>query len=1416
MWRCNAGHTAQTAHELPPTLRLQWVRQYPRRVPVWNDPLNQDMMPYDRILEPVVAEGRMFLGFNDSDKVVALNVVDGSKIWSFYTDGPVRFSPVVHKGSVYVASDDGYLYCLSATDGTLRWRFRGGPSDRRVIGNRRVISSWPARGGPVVADDTIYFAASIWPFMGTFIYALDATTGEVRWLNDDTSSEFQKQPHSAPSFAGVAPQGQLAVAGDLLVVPGGRSLPAAFDRKTGKLKFFNFGGKGQGGSFVAADETRALVHTRVRGTMELALPDGDATKLRVNEPVLAGKLLYTFVDAKAATDEEKATPAVVAAFDRKGKKLWEVEVDASGDLIQAGSRLYGVGKGMITAIDLPRDDKPAAIAWSLPVDGNVVRLVAATDRLFAVTVDGRVMAFGEGVGEPRLVVQEAVVLQPSEKEILAAKNLLETTGQREGYAFWFGVDDPGLLEAAVLESDLHIVAIDPDAGKIEGLRKHFDDAGLCGNRIALHVGTIDSFAAPAYIANLVVVSRAAAASLADSTRLGRLYESVRPYGGKLRIQGTEESVAGLAASLAVAQLPKANLQLHRAAAVIAREGALPGAADWTHAYGDIANTVKSDDERVKLPLGILWFGGPSNMDVLPRHSHGPSEQVVGGRLFIEGMNSLSARDVYTGRTLWKREFPELGTYQVYFDETYADTPLSTTYNQVHIPGANARGTNYVATEDGVYLVVGSRCLLLDAAGGKTVREFVLPADADGESTKWGYVGVYGDLLLAGAGFGDYSQRLGYEYEATKKKTVAWSPDFFGSLGLVAFDRQSGEICWQVQAKNSFLHNGIVAGGGRVYLLDKLPKRVEEQNRRRGADPADTYRLVTVDAKSGDIVWTSEDVFGTWLSYSEGHDLLLQAGAAASDRSLDEVGSGMAVYRGADGSLVWEKRDFSYAGPCILHGDTLITNSTSYKESKGAFSLLDGSPVMITDPVTGESFPWRFVRTYGCNTAVACENFLTFRSGAAGFYDLANHGGTGNFGGFKSSCTSNLIVANGVLNAPDYTRTCTCAYQNQTSLALVPMPENEVWTYNLFAQPEEGAPEMRRLGVNLGAPGDRVADDGTLWINVPADEGTSPKVTVEVNEGVEWYCDHSSRIERGNQPWVAASGGKGIKQLTMHLVPPPEDEPNVVVSVAKSADDAEEDPSGQVDLTSSDLELITDGDPQTVGIRFPKVPIADGANIQRAYVQFEVDEANSEPTNLEIRGHAIDNAPAFAAKKNNITARRTTTAAVNWQPKPWSTKAEPGPDHQTPDLTAILNELLGRPGWKQDQALALIIRGTGKRVATSADGGSKGYPKLIVELEDTPTADETPATSKPVVPHTVRMVFAEPDAATKPGDRLFDVVLQGKVVSPTLDVVAKAGGPMRSIVKTWNDVPIGDTLQIELRPKSELAPVLSGVEISRQQ
>ena len=143
------------------------------------------------------------------------------------------------------------------------------------------------------------------------------------------------------------------------------------------------------------------------------------------------------------------------------------------------------------------------------------------------------------------------------------------------------------------------------------------------------------------------------------------------------------------------------------------------------------------------------------MDVLPRHGHGPPEQVIGGRLYIQGMNSLNCRDVYTGRVIWNRNFKDLGTYDIYYDETYKDIPLDPAYNQVHIPGANGRGTNYVATEDAIYLVVGNSCYVLDVWTGDTINTITLPEEVGGKDREWGYIGVYNDVLIGGVGFANF-------------------------------------------------------------------------------------------------------------------------------------------------------------------------------------------------------------------------------------------------------------------------------------------------------------------------------------------------------------------------------------------------------------------------------------------------------------------------------------------------------------------------------------------------------------------------------------------------------------------------------------------------------------------------------------
>ncbi|MEN3943790.1 PQQ-binding-like beta-propeller repeat protein [Prosthecobacter sp. SYSU 5D2] len=1119
MWRYDAGRTAASDEVLPEGLELQWERVESPREQVWDDPLNHDLMPYDRIFEPVVMGGKMFIGYNDRDKVVALDLETGAKVWTFYTGGPVRLPPVCWEGKVYFTSDDGHLYCVKAEDGSKVWSFSAAPSAMKTLGNMRLISAWPARGGPVIKDGKVYFAASIWPFMGTFLYALDANSGEVVWVNDGTGADFIKQPHSAAAFAGVAPQGALVATKDTLLVPGGRSVPAGFDLSTGELRYFhlNDGGKGNGGSFVAAGEKYFYVHTRERGVRVYDLKTGTAGKSTMNEPVIVGDRLY------AAKVTEKDDP-VVQALGTSEKVLWEVKADGSGDLIQAGGHLYAAGKKTLSAIELPKSDKDKArVAWTLPVEGNVQRLLASNGKLVAVTLDGRIQVYGQGKKTGRLVVEPmSMNMRDAEAEKLA-KTLVEKVQDEGGHCLVYGLGSIGLVNALLSTTDMQITVVDPDAEQVELARKAYDESGMLGKRITFHAGDALSFQAPPYFAHGVVVSPEMSELMSRPEMLKAAYASVRPYGGILLWLGEKApDVSGL---------EKARVEAVDGQQLIIREGALPGAADWTHQYGDIGNTVKSNDSRVRAPLGVLWFGGSSNMDVLPRHGHGPPEQVVGGRLYIQGMHSFSARDVYTGRVIWQHDFKDLGTFGIYYNETYEDTPLSTAYNQKHIPGANGRGTNYAATEEAVYVAVHGECHMLDSRTGELMKKIPI-REEKGDPAQWAFIGVLEDLLIGGDDFAHFSLQLG----GVKSRTQAPIEDYSASAGLAVYDRHSGKLLWRVKAKHSFLHNGIVAGNGRIYCLDKLTTHAEGLLKRRGRDLPKDYRIVALDARTGETLWEQEkDLFGTWLGYSAEHDLLLQAGAKASDRLSTEVGDGMIAYHGKNGAVRWQDLEREYTGPCILHNELILTGANSYSKSGGAFNLLTGEDHLVKNPLTGKMEPWRLNRTYGCNTIIASEHLLTYRSGSAGFYDLDSMSGTASLGGFKSGCTSNLVVANGVLNAPDYTRTCSCSYQNQTSLALIHMPEMEMWSYSQFGLDGEQGDRILRAGINFGAPGNRRDPAGTLWLEHPhVGDGNAPQMGVEGVDRVKWFRRHSSQVtaKGEGQTWIAASGLMGEGEIVI--------------------------------------------------------------------------------------------------------------------------------------------------------------------------------------------------------------------------------------------------------------------------------------------
>ncbi|MCR9119360.1 MAG: PQQ-binding-like beta-propeller repeat protein, partial [bacterium] len=255
MWRFDAGRTGATPETPPENLSLQWERQ----LPVVEPAFHSSRLQFDAGYEPVAADGLLLVASSRHDSVTAFDAATGELIWTFRTNGPVRFAPAISKESVCFGSDDGYLYCVALKTGELIWRHQATPSSRQLLGNRRLISVWPVRGGPVTSEGTVYFAAGVWPFEGVFVVALEIETGKLIWRNEAMGHMYGTQPHNTKAMGGLAPQGYLVVNGEELIVPCSTAYPARLNRKTGELIEFELPAPGRvpGGWFAAVDSKTA-------------------------------------------------------------------------------------------------------------------------------------------------------------------------------------------------------------------------------------------------------------------------------------------------------------------------------------------------------------------------------------------------------------------------------------------------------------------------------------------------------------------------------------------------------------------------------------------------------------------------------------------------------------------------------------------------------------------------------------------------------------------------------------------------------------------------------------------------------------------------------------------------------------------------------------------------------------------------------------------------------------------------------------------------------------------------------------------------------------------------------------------------------------------------------------------------------
>lgn len=181
-YRCDSLRTASSSEPGPQRLAMLWEAPLgdlpePHWAADWN------LRAGGRVSSPVVAGSLAIAAATDQHRLVAVDAATGQPRWTFSAGGRIDCPPTLHEGLCLFGSRDGWVYCLRAEDGALRWRFCAAPQDQRIVAYGQLESRWPVVGGVLVYQGKAYFGVGRHAGAdgGITVCALDPLSGELLW-----------------------------------------------------------------------------------------------------------------------------------------------------------------------------------------------------------------------------------------------------------------------------------------------------------------------------------------------------------------------------------------------------------------------------------------------------------------------------------------------------------------------------------------------------------------------------------------------------------------------------------------------------------------------------------------------------------------------------------------------------------------------------------------------------------------------------------------------------------------------------------------------------------------------------------------------------------------------------------------------------------------------------------------------------------------------------------------------------------------------------------------------------------------------------------------------------------------------------------------------------------------------------------
>ena len=752
----------------------------------------------------------------------------------------------------------------------------------------------------------------------------------VVWTNDGDGSLYMKQPHNTDAFASIAPQGPLVV--HRRHAPGPRRplrprLLRSHDRQAAALP--------AGRERQARRRLGSRRHRRLSSSTAAASSTSPprsiwpTTASRSSSPRTSSSPTPTGIcrvlDLKTCRRPRQRDTDDVTGKKTQGQRAGPCPSSPRRKIVERADT-HDQGR-LAPLLSAARTRSPCSTgtptrstltpSWNLNVEGKVVRLIAADDRLFAVTREGRIYCFAGQETKP-----VAHARTPCRVRCRDCRR-----GEGEGRP-------------------------DPRRGqRTRGLRRRLGrrrrparrSAGPA-ERAASHRRRAGCREGPgrSAAAGRMPTSTARAS---PSCRAIRTLVQLPPYLASVMVCEDLDDAAAPSPARAASSPRRINpaaLRRHavlrrpptHAQASFRRSPPMPLPAPGWRSRSDLVTDRRAkarcparrtgptsmptpptrasrSDQLVKAPLGVLWFGGPSHEGILPRHGHGPQPQVIDGRHDHRRRRSDPRhRHLHRPAPLGNAAARRRRVLQ---------QPVASARRQRQRQQLRLDLRRHLRR---------LRQRLRPARSRRPARRsatFQLPEAArHEEAPRWGYINVDGDYLIGGADplFDPKTLPPKLQGRRRRRQGPGARTSRSRSPSCSRRSRTSATTCRRAGTWSSWIATPARCSGQRrrkTASATTPPASAAAGSTPSTASPATSSprssttarsstpvpRSSAFDLATGKELWhTDDDVFGTWLSYSDKHDVLVEAGRVARDTPLRRAeGHARLPRQGRQGALV---------------------------------------------------------------------------------------------------------------------------------------------------------------------------------------------------------------------------------------------------------------------------------------------------------------------------------------------------------------------------------------------------------------------------------------------------------------------------------------------------------------------------------